>query len=146
MLGAMDDLPRVVVFFDAECMLCNRSVQWLMGQDKKGRLSFAPLGGETATALREAGVLTEEHMGGQSMVLAERGEDDCWGVQMRSDAVIRALQCAEGAPVRLAMLRMMPRFLREGGYRVVAKSRYVVFGRTEQCEIPAEGATKRVLR
>ena len=145
MLGAMDELPGVVVFFDAECMLCNRSVQWLLRKDREGRLRFAPLGGETATMLREAGVLCEEHMEGRSMVLAEREADGEWRVRMRSDAVIRALQCSKGAPVRLAMLRLIPRFLREWGYRLVARSRYVVFGKTEKCLIPDEGMVKRVL-
>lgn len=146
MLGVMDELPGLVVFFDAECLLCNRSVQWLMGKDGKGRLSFAPLGGETAGRLREEGVLGEEHMEGSSMVLAEREEGGTWVVRMRSDAVIRALQCSGGAPVRLGMLRCVPRFLREWGYRLVARSRYAVFGKTEQCVLPTEETAGRVLR
>ena len=146
MLNRMDELPDLIVFFDAECLLCNRSVQWLLGVDGKGRLNFAPLGGETAESLRDAGVLNDEHLGGQSMVLAEREEGGGWNVRMRSDAVIRALECAGGAAVRLAALRMLPRWLREWAYRLVAKSRYAVFGRTEQCLMPGPGVGERILR
>jgi len=146
MLAGMEELPGLIVFFDAECLLCNRSVQWMLRLDGAGRLSFAPRGGETAKGLEEAGVLREEHLGGQSMVLAERGEDGGWVVRMRSDAVIRALECTARARVRLALLKAMPRFLREWGYRLVAKSRYAVFGKTEQCMLPGPGVGERILR
>ena len=146
MLIPMAEIPRLVVFFDADCLLCSRSVQWLLGLDREGRLHFAPLDGETSAQLQAEGVLGEEHLGGQSMVLVERGSDDQWVVRMRSDAVIRALETTGGARIRLAMMRAMPRFLREWGYRLVAKSRYVVFGRTERCLLPGPGVGERILR
>ena len=138
------DLPGVIVFFDAECLLCNRSVQWLLETDQQGRLAFAPLSGETAATLREGKVLREEHLGGKSMVLTER-EDGEWTVLQRSDAVIRALEISGAGSVRLRFLKLLPRFLRELGYRLVARTRYVVFGRTEACLIPDEKTTGRIL-
>ena len=42
---------RHIVFYDGECGLCQRSVQWLLNRDKKKILFYAPLQGETAKEL-----------------------------------------------------------------------------------------------
>lgn len=146
MLDGMEDLPGVIVFFDGECLLCNRSVQWLMHHDEVGRLHYAPLQGETAARLLAEGVLDAQHQEARSIVLAERTAEGQWTLWMRSEAVIRVLELAGGAPLRLAILRLVPRVLRDGGYRLVARSRYALFGRIESCVFPDPELRKRVLR
>lgn len=138
------DRPGVIVFFDAECLLCNRSVRWLLEADREGRLSFAPLSGETARDLRAEGVLDDEHLGGGSMVLAERSGGE-WSVLMRSDAVLRALEISGAATPGRWFLKMLPRFLRDWGYRLVARTRYAVFGKTDECLLPDERTAGRIL-
>ena len=44
--------PPKLVLYDGVCIVCNRSMQWLLEADRDGRLRFAPLQGTTAAALR----------------------------------------------------------------------------------------------
>jgi predicted DCC family thiol-disulfide oxidoreductase YuxK len=50
-VGALT-LPTRLVLYDGVCVVCNRSVQWLLTADRKQRLHFAPLQGAAAAELR----------------------------------------------------------------------------------------------
>jgi predicted DCC family thiol-disulfide oxidoreductase YuxK len=64
----------------------------------------------------------------------------------RSDAVAEALhQLQNPWPKLAAILRFVPRTLREGGYRIVARNRYRVFGKFDTCPIPTEAQRSRIL-
>jgi predicted DCC family thiol-disulfide oxidoreductase YuxK len=116
-----------VLFFDAECGLCNRCVRILLRIDGQARLRFAPLQGPTAQAyLRTHGLPTDDF---DSMVLvpswARRAQPEfLW----RTDAGLGALAVVGGRWRLIASLRVVPRPIRDAGYRVVAKFRYAVFG------------------
>ena len=54
----------------------------------------------------------------------------------KSDAALVVLgQLAETAP--LAVLRRLPRGLRDSAYDLIARNRYRIFGRTSQCIVPS---------
>jgi predicted DCC family thiol-disulfide oxidoreductase YuxK len=137
------DLPDATVFYDGVCGFCDREVQWLLGLDTAGRLHFAPLQGSTAAAVREVfpGSITGDL---DTMVFAERDGD---GVRFsyRSDAALRILTVADVAPWHRRLLRWTPRFLRELGYRFVARVRYRVWGRLDACRIPTPDQRQRFL-
>jgi predicted DCC family thiol-disulfide oxidoreductase YuxK len=135
----MKVLGEAIVFFDSECLLCDRAVQWLVRLDAAGRLQFAPLGGETFARLKSEGVDTARFAGKRTMVLARRKHGGEWRLFSQSDAVIGAMEVARGAPRRLAVLRTLPRPVRDLGYRTVAAVRYHVFGKVAACSL-AKGA------
>ncbi len=55
----------------------------------------------------------------------------------RSDAAIFILKQLPGSPHVFAFfLRLMPKFLRDFGYNIVARTRYRIFGRYETCPLP----------
>lgn len=141
----MADLPDTIIFFDSVCLLCDRAMQWMVRHDPQERLHFAPLGGETFQALQAAGVPIDGYKEGRSMLLARRGGHAAWTLASRSDAVIGALETSGGAPRWLAMLRLVPRPLRNLGYRVVAAIRYRLFGRVETCSLANGAASSRLL-
>lgn len=120
--------PGPVVFFDAECGLCNRCVRLLLRLDRRGRLRFAPLQGPTARRfLRECGLPTDDF---NSMVLVpEWGRrEPCRGYLLRTDAVLEALRQIGGGWRWLAWLRVLPVWVRDPFYRAVARCRYRLFG------------------
>ena len=43
------------------------------------------------------------------------------------------------------LLQLIPRTLRDYGYRVVARNRYRVFGRYDSCPLPTEDTRSRFL-
>jgi predicted DCC family thiol-disulfide oxidoreductase YuxK len=126
-------LPARLVLFDGVCGFCDRAVRWLLDHDPRGRLSFAPLQGETAAALRR--LHPEIPLDLETLVLVETTEGIS-RVFLRTDALWRA--CAEltGAWRHLAWLRWVPRRLRDFGYALFVPRRYRWFGRLDACRVP----------
>jgi predicted DCC family thiol-disulfide oxidoreductase YuxK len=126
-----------VLFFDSECGLCNRSTRWLIRRDRRRVLRFAPLQGEVAADT--LGDLPDDYRD-WSIVLCD---DD--GVHLESDAALRAV-VALGGLWRLARgLLWVPRMIRNGVYRLVARNRIRWFGRVESCELLSTEERSRLL-
>jgi len=116
-----------VLFFDGTCGLCNRIVRLLLRWDRRGVLKFAPLQGPTAQAyLRAHGLPTEDF---DSLIFvpdwARRERPD---YLMRTDGALAAAQAVGGVGRMLACVRVLPRALRDAGYRLVARWRYRLWG------------------
>jgi predicted DCC family thiol-disulfide oxidoreductase YuxK len=114
-----------VLLFDGECGLCHRVVRLLLRLDRRGVLRFAPLQGPGAQAyLRRQGLPTEDF---STLVFVPDwpvGAEKC---RLRTDGVIAALRAA-GRPGLAAFLAVVPRALRDAGYKFVARVRHRVFG------------------
>ena len=118
-----------VLLFDGECGLCNRIVRILLRIDRGGRLRFSPLQGPAAQSfLRANGLPTEDF---DSLVFVPAwGRREGKSFLLRTDGVIAALR-AVGGPARIlaGVLAVFPSGWRDAGYRLVARSRYRIFGR-----------------
>ena len=131
------NLDKTVVYFDGVCGFCNRTVDFLLKRDHEGKLLFAPLQGETAReTLSERDRATLD-----SLVVRQHG-----AVYRRSAAVVRVLW-ELSLPLRIAgwLLWLVPKPLRDLGYRLVAKVRYRIFGKRETCRLPQPGEAERFL-
>ena len=126
-----------VVFYDGVCGLCDRTVKVIIRLDKKGILRFAPLQGGTA---REVLGIKEGETEFGSVVLA-----DSKGVFVRSVAVINAMIYAGGAGKLAYAGKIFPAFIRDAVYALIAKNRYRIFGKADECLIPAPALKKRFL-
>ena len=126
-----------VLFFDGVCGLCNRFVDFTLAHDRAGCIRFSPLQGETARArLTPADVQSLE-----SVVLLDES-----GVYRRTSAVVRVLrQLSPGWRIVAGLLWLIPRPLRDFGYKLVAANRYRLFGKKETCRVPAPGEKERFL-
>jgi len=131
---------KAVVLFDGVCNLCNHTVQFIIRHDKAQHFQFASQQSEAGQRL-----LAQHHIPG-SQALAEsvvviEGEK----VWLASDAVFRILYRLGGAWRMLAVLRLLPKGLRDGVYRWVAQNRYRIFGRRESCLVPTPEHKQRFL-
>jgi len=122
-----------VLFFDGVCGLCNHSVDLILGEDRDARLRFAPLQGETSAARLDPALYQDAETGDLgSLVLV-----DAAGTHLRSEAVLRVMSHLGGLWRALAFLaRGVPRGLRDGSYRWMARRRYRFFGEKESCRLP----------
>ena len=128
---------RPILFFDGVCGLCNRSVDFALARDRRQRLLFAPLQGETARERLDQSDVASL----QTVVLA-----DARGVHRRSSAVVRVLWLLGGLwCVVGTLLWLIPRPLRDLGYKLVARYRYRWFGRKETCRMPTPAERARFL-
>lgn len=117
--------PGPVLLFDGECGLCQRLVRRLLAIDRRGTLRFAPLQGAAAqTWLRERGQPPRDF---QSLIFLPEGLDGDGGHLRKTDGVIAALH-AVGHSRLARCLRLLPRPVRDGAYRIVARTRRRIFG------------------
>lgn len=113
-----------IVFFDGECGVCNRFVQFLLDHDPGHRLHYAPLQGEAA----KTRFATPPDL--SSVIFCEEEK-----IHFRSDAALRAIMTLGGYWSLMRVLLFVPRPLRNFAYDVVAKSRHRIFGTSSQCRL-----------
>ncbi len=130
------------LFFDGDCGLCHHSVRFVLRRDAQRRFRFAPLEGETFAPYLER--LQSEQQGApvpDSMIVATPDGR----LLLRSDGVVHILRQL-GAPWRAlgGLLALVPRPVRDLGYRIVARIRHRLFSRPRDvCPIP-EGAQRQL--
>jgi predicted DCC family thiol-disulfide oxidoreductase YuxK len=122
--------PGPVLLYDGECGLCNRAVRALLRMDRRGILRFATLQGAPGQAWLRAHGLPQGDF--ESMVFVRDWEGAGTGgpadYALRTDGLVAALEVCGGLGGVLAWIRFVPRPLRDGAYRIVARIRYRVFG------------------
>lgn len=131
------DAGPPVLYFDGVCGLCSRAVDFVIRHDDRGVFRFAPLQGETAASQLSPNDVADL----QSMLLVTEQ-----GVYRRSAAVVRVLWLLGGIWWLLGwLLWIIPRPLRDVGYRLVARMRYRLFGKHETCRLPTPEERERFL-
>ena len=128
-------LPSRLVLFDGTCGLCDRSVRWLLDHDDDRVLRYAPLQGEAAGRLRQCwpGVFPEKM---DSIVYVDTTGPEAQ-ILTRSRALLAILAALGPRTRRFRILRWIPRPLLDLGYRFIAAVRYRIFGKYDECRIPA---------
>lgn len=124
-----------VVIFDGVCAMCNSGVDFVLRYDTRRQFKFAALQSETGKALAEKFDCPTDL---STMVYVEGDQ-----AFVKSDAMLkiaRRMGWVWALPAELALL-LMPRMLRDFVYTdVIAKNRYEVFGKRDECRYvePAE--------
>ncbi|MBC8290261.1 MAG: thiol-disulfide oxidoreductase DCC family protein [Planctomycetes bacterium] len=133
----MSDPEKPILFFDGVCGLCNRFVDFSLDHDPHGSVLFAPLQGTTA-----AGLLPQEDVENiDTVVFHENGR-----LHRRSSAIVKLLAGIGGGWKVLSwLLWLVPKPLRDLGYRLVARYRYRIFGQKETCRFPTPEERERFL-
>ena len=130
-----------IVFFDGVCGLCNKTVDFLLREDRAGRLLYSPLQGETfKPVLKERPELASV----DAIVVLYR-DDLGEHVLTSSDAVLFALDQIPRFKWLTKAGYLVPRFLRELGYRFIGAVRYRVWGKRDSCRLPTPEERARFL-
>jgi len=127
-----------IVFFDGVCNLCNRSVNFLIKQDKKNVLKFASLQSAYAQNVVPKALLNHEKL--DSIIVYTDGK-----FYDRSIAVLKLCKILGGLFTVFLIGYLLPRFIRDGLYSFIANNRYRWFGKTDQCRVPTAELKKRFL-
>jgi predicted DCC family thiol-disulfide oxidoreductase YuxK len=128
-----------LLLYDGVCGLCNRLVRFVLKRDRRAYFRFASLQSDYA-----ARILKPHSFDPQDLNTLYVAEDE--RLRTRADAVIFILQKLGGRwRIAAAALRILPRPLRDWGYRFVARHRYRIFGHYESCLLPAKKYHDRFL-
>lgn len=132
-----------ILVFDGDCAFCTRAVQFVLARDsRRGTLRFAARGGEAGRAVRQRHPQLETV---ESLLWVET-VDGREVVSIYSDAVLATATYLGGAYALLGGLgRLLPRFLRDPAYRLVARVRKRLTRGAATCHLPAPQELARML-
>jgi predicted DCC family thiol-disulfide oxidoreductase YuxK len=131
-------MSHPVILFDGVCKLCDSSIHFFIDRDPKKKLRFATLQSSYGQKILKQHALPQEKF--TSMLLLEGKQ-----LHTKSDAVLRALKYTQVPWSWLSHLRLVPRFLRNAVYDLIAKRRYRWFGKFNQCRVPTPDLRERFI-
>ena len=112
-----------IIVFDGICGLCNKSIDMLIKLDQKKLFKYTSLQGEYVKQLDiEEGI--------DSIIFYEEGK-----LYYKSTAILRILRSLGGVWVITNIFYLIPTLLRDAIYDLIAKYRYKIFGKMENCRI-----------
>jgi len=126
-----------IILFDGVCNLCNNFVSFLIKHDKNNVFKFAASQTEAGVNIISLYSLS----GMEKSVVLIKNEI----VFYKSDAIIEIAKNMTGWPQIFKYGFLVPKFIRDGIYNVIAKNRYYLFGKKANCPIPTETDRKRYI-
>lgn len=130
------DERQALLLYDGVCGLCDRAVQFVLTRDQDDRFRFAPLQGPTAAKVLARHGIDASDLDTFHLVL-DVGRPRERVVSRGRGAAVTLRRLGGGWRLLGVLLAAMPRFLVDLGYRAVAKVRYRVWGRADQCVLPS---------
>jgi predicted DCC family thiol-disulfide oxidoreductase YuxK len=126
-----------VILFDGVCIFCSRWVRFVAARDTSARFRFTAIQSPYGTRLAQALGIDADDPDTNAVVHG--------GVAyFKSGGALTVLSCLPGwSWVRVLLL--VPRFIRDAVYNVVARNRYRIFGKYDECMVPDAGLRARVI-
>ena len=138
------DPVNSILLYDGVCGLCNRFVQFVLKRDAEARFFFASLQNDLAATILQRHGRDPHDLDTLYLVTNYQQPDE--RLTARSDAVLAVLQQLGGFWRAAAFaLQLVPRWLRDWKYSLVARIRYRLFGKYDTCPLPQEKDRHRFL-
>ena len=126
-----------VILYDGVCVFCSRWVRFVASRDTARRFRFTAI--QSAYGARLAQTFGIDPDDPDTNAVVHGGV-----AYLRSDAALTVLGALPGwGWVRV--LRAVPKPLRDAVYSLVARNRYRIFGRYEECFVPDAEMRARVI-
>ena len=124
-----------ILLFDGNCNLCNSTVKFIKKHDRQKQFSFVPLQSlQGETLLKTIGL----PVGALDTVVYIRNEK----YFLRSTAGLYIFKDIGGIWTLLFVLIIIPKSVRDFFYKLIAKTRYALFGSSHVCIIPTPDINK----
>ena len=125
-----------IILFDGICNLCSVSVQFIIARDPKVYFHFTAIESDLGQKLlKEYGLERVD-----SLILIKNNQ-----AYIYSDALLHIAKGLSSWHRHLYIFRFLPRSFRDALYRLLAKFRYNLFGKKEQCMVPTPEIKSRFL-
>lgn len=128
-----------IIFYDGNCLLCNRSVEFIIRRDPDKQFRFSHLQSDYAQRLLDDRSLDKSNHP-DSIVLYEKGS-----LYFKSTAALRIARHLSGLWPILYIFVLIPAFLRDGLYDFIARHRYRWFGEVKSCRLVDQAMKDRFI-
>lgn len=132
------DTNHYIILFDGDCNLCNRSVQFIIKRDLKARFKFTSLQSKLGQSLLCKFNLPLEKFDTFILIIDNK-------LFLKSNAVLRIAREFNGAWKLLPILKIIPLFIRDNIYDLIANNRYHIITKKTYCIMPNAELKKRFL-
>jgi len=133
-----ENLKRDIILFDGVCNLCNRLVKFIIHRDYRARFRFATLQSIRGQQLIMDGKYSACIFNSVIYIKNER-------YYFKSSAILHILFELGGMWKILYAFIILPSFIRDFVYELIAKKRYRIFGKRSTCMVPTVEILDRFL-
>lgn len=132
---------KKIIFFDGVCNLCNGFIDYVINRNKNQSIYYATLQSDIAVEkLKEYNNIVLESNYNTIYYYANNK------LYSKSSAVLRIfLELSSFHKVTAKILLLIPKFIRDACYNVIAINRYRFLGKKETCRLPTESEKKQFL-
>jgi len=131
-------MDKTILLFDGICNLCNGWVQFVLKRNKSESIIFGSLQSVSGQELLKTHNLSQTQF--DTLIVINQGK-----VYKKSQAVFILIKQLDFPWPVFAVFKIIPRFLSDKIYDLVARYRYNIFGKMDQCMIPKENVKDRFL-
>lgn len=126
------------LYFDGICNLCNGLILFVIKRDKKKIFKFASLQSVSGQKVLEKLNIKPDVM--ETIIYFSNNK-----YYTKSTAILQILKDLGGVWQLMFVFILVPRFIRNFMYSIIANSRYKVFGKRNKCAIPTPDVSERFL-
>lgn len=134
-------MTQHLVFYDGECNLCDRAVQFILERDRRGLFVFAPLKGQTAEKTLQK--LPQQMKDGESIILIEAYQSPGEKIYSLGKAALRICWLLGGVWAIPGILFWLPSVFYDWAYRHISINRHRLF--TSRCILKTPETKNRFL-
>jgi predicted DCC family thiol-disulfide oxidoreductase YuxK len=138
----MSEIRKHLLFYDGECGLCDRMVNFVLKADQRKVFLFAPLQGKTAEL--ELKNLPPEKKDIDSLILIENYGTEQAEITTHGKGALRVLWLLGGCWKLIGWKSFLPSGFFDALYRFVAKNRHRFFSK-ESCRLLKSSERERFL-
>jgi len=136
-------MSHLIILYDGVCGLCNRLNQFLLKRDRHDRFRFASLQSELGRSILQRHGTDPDLL--DTFYVIENYDSSDERLLSRSDAALRVVRELGGVWKIFGIGTLLPRFIRDPLYNLIARNRYKVFGKFDSCLIPDPEYRKKFL-
>jgi predicted DCC family thiol-disulfide oxidoreductase YuxK len=133
----MLDQKPIIILFDGVCNLCNGFINFLIDRDANKQFKFASLQSSFGESiLLKNNLPTDDY---QSVIVLENEE-----LFTKSSAIFKVIERLPNWRW-LRIFKVLPNFILDGTYGLIARNRYHIFGKRDSCRLPTPELRDRFL-
>jgi len=126
---------KMIILFDGVCNMCVWSIQFIISRDTKDLFRFASM-----QSIEGEKMLQKYSLGINSIILIQNGV-----VKNKSSAVLHILYHLNTIWKFLIIFYIIPYPIRDLLYAMIAKTRYIIFGKRDKCMVPDDSINSKFL-
>jgi len=127
----IENHEKKIIFFDGVCNLCNGFIDFVIRRDLQHTIYYCSLQSDVAKKM----------LGDKDITIGNSFSTiyfyDNGIVYNKSSAILRILKQLPRYRTISSILLVLPAFLRNFFYMIIAKNRYRFFGKKETCRLPS---------